>query len=176
MDGVIAFGPVPSRRLGRSLGINNFPPKICTYACAYCQIGRAIKMQAERQPFYGPEEVLRDVRDKVERAREAGEPINYLTFVPAGEPVGAVGVDMCAADVIQLQENILRTILPVLAVTLILLAGLVFAVARGVTQPIIHLTRVADHIGQGDYNQNLSASTLVASGMRWPRWPRFSRS
>jgi len=75
----------------------------------------------------------------------------------AGESVGAVGVDMCAADVIQLQENIRRTILPVLVVTLLLLAGLVFAVARGITQPIIHLTRAADRIGQGDYNQDLSA-------------------
>ncbi len=35
----IAFGPVPSRRLGRSLGINNIPPKHCSYACVYCQVG-----------------------------------------------------------------------------------------------------------------------------------------
>jgi wyosine [tRNA(Phe)-imidazoG37] synthetase (radical SAM superfamily) len=83
---MIAFGPVPSRRLGRSLGINNIPPKICTYACVYCQLGRTIKMQAERQPFYEPEEILQDVRGKVEKAREAGEPIDYLTFVPDGEP------------------------------------------------------------------------------------------
>jgi len=34
--GMIAFGPVPSRRLGRSLGINNIPPKVCTYSCVYC--------------------------------------------------------------------------------------------------------------------------------------------
>jgi wyosine [tRNA(Phe)-imidazoG37] synthetase (radical SAM superfamily) len=73
---MIAFGPVPSRRLGRSLGINNIPPKICTYACVYCQLGRTIKMQAERQPFYEPEKVLQDVRGKVENARDAGEPID----------------------------------------------------------------------------------------------------
>jgi wyosine [tRNA(Phe)-imidazoG37] synthetase (radical SAM superfamily) len=83
---MIAFGPVPSRRLGRSLGINNIPPKICTYACVYCQLGRTIKMQAERQPFYEPEEILRDVQDQVEKAQEAGESIDYLTFVPDGEP------------------------------------------------------------------------------------------
>ena len=35
----IAFGPVPSRRLGRSLGINNIPPKHCSYSCVYCQVG-----------------------------------------------------------------------------------------------------------------------------------------
>ena len=83
---MIAFGPVPSRRLGRSLGINNIPPKVCTYSCVYCQLGRTIKMQVERSAFYEPEEILRDVQTKVERAKEAGEPINYLTFVPDGEP------------------------------------------------------------------------------------------
>ena len=83
---MIAFGPVPSRRLGRSLGINNIPPKACTYSCVYCQLGRTTKMRVERQPFYEPEEVLRDVREKIEKAKEAGEPIDYLTFVPDGEP------------------------------------------------------------------------------------------
>jgi len=83
---MIAFGPVPSRRLGRSLGINNIPPKICTYSCIYCQLGRTIKMQVKRGVFYEPEEVLQDVHDKVEKARETGETIDYLTFVPDGEP------------------------------------------------------------------------------------------
>ncbi|RLC79936.1 MAG: radical SAM protein [Chloroflexi bacterium] len=83
---MIAFGPVPSRRLGRSLGINNIPPKICTYSCVYCQLGRTIKMQVERRAFYEPEKILQGVRDKVEKAREVGESIDYLTFVPDGEP------------------------------------------------------------------------------------------
>ncbi|MBE9471066.1 MAG: radical SAM protein [Chloroflexi bacterium] len=83
---MIAFGPVPSRRLGRSLGINNIPPKICTYSCIYCQLGRTMKMQVKRRAFYEPEEVLRDVRDKVEKASETGEAIDYLTFVSDGEP------------------------------------------------------------------------------------------
>jgi len=83
---MIAFGPVPSRRLGRSLGVNNIPPKVCSYACVYCQLGRTIKMQVERRPFYEPSEVLEAVRDKIERSRRAGEAVDYLTFVPDGEP------------------------------------------------------------------------------------------
>ena len=83
---MIAFGPVSSRRLGRSLGINNIPPKTCTYSCVYCQLGRTIKMQAGRCTFYEPEKILRGVEDKVERANRAGERIDYLTFVPDGEP------------------------------------------------------------------------------------------
>jgi wyosine [tRNA(Phe)-imidazoG37] synthetase (radical SAM superfamily) len=43
-------------------------------------------MQVKRRAFYEPEEILRDVRDKVEKARDAGETIDYLTFVPDGEP------------------------------------------------------------------------------------------
>jgi wyosine [tRNA(Phe)-imidazoG37] synthetase (radical SAM superfamily) len=83
---VIAFGPVPSRRLGRSLGINNVPPKVCSYSCVYCQLGRTIKMSAERQEFYQPEEVLEVARGKVEKAQQSGEPVDYLSFVPDGEP------------------------------------------------------------------------------------------
>jgi wyosine [tRNA(Phe)-imidazoG37] synthetase (radical SAM superfamily) len=83
---MIAFGPVPSRRLGQSLGINNIPPKVCTYSCVYCQLGRTIKMQAERRAFYKPEKILKVVEDKVEAANAAGERIDYLTFVPDGEP------------------------------------------------------------------------------------------
>ena len=83
---MIAFGPVPSRRLGKSLGINNIPPKICTYSCVYCQLGATLQMQVERQPFYAPEVLVEDVQRKVAGAREKSEPIDYLTFVPDGEP------------------------------------------------------------------------------------------
>jgi len=82
----IIFGPVPSRRLGRSLGINNIPPKICSYSCIYCQLGPTINMAIDRQPFYPPEEILRAVREKLEETVKAGEKVDYLTFVPDGEP------------------------------------------------------------------------------------------
>lgn len=83
---MITFGPIPSRRLGRSLGINNIPAKVCTYSCVYCQVGRTLNMQIERQAFYGPDELLRDVEKKIDEVRKAGESIDYLTFVPDGEP------------------------------------------------------------------------------------------
>ena len=85
-DTLIAFGPIPSRRLGQSLGINNIPPKICTYSCVYCQIGRTLNMQVARKAFYKPEEILKAVEKKVKDARDKGESIDYLTFVPDGEP------------------------------------------------------------------------------------------
>jgi len=83
---MIAFGPVPSRRLGRSLGINNIPPKICTYSCVYCQVGRTHTLQVERCPFYEPEDIFKSVRKQIKRAIKKGERIDYLTFVSDGEP------------------------------------------------------------------------------------------
>lgn len=83
---LIAFGPVPSRRLGHSLGINNIPPKVCTYGCVYCQLGRTLAMRSGRFTFYAPDAVAAAVREKVNAVREAGEVIDYLTFVPDGEP------------------------------------------------------------------------------------------
>ncbi len=82
----VTFGPVPSRRLGQSLGINNIPPKICSYACIYCQLGRTLTMQTERTDFYDPERIFEEVRKRVEEVRVAGESVDYLSFVPDGEP------------------------------------------------------------------------------------------
>jgi len=83
---MFAFGPVPSRRLGRSLGINNIPPKTCSYSCVYCQLGRTSQLIANRQAFYKPKEIFKEVRRKVDEAISRNEKIDYLTFVPDGEP------------------------------------------------------------------------------------------
>lgn len=80
------FGPVPSRRLGQSLGINNIPPKICTYSCIYCQLGRADRMTVEREPFFEPEDLYNELEERLERAKNASEAVDYSTFVPDGEP------------------------------------------------------------------------------------------
>jgi len=83
---MLTFGPIPSRRLGRSLGINNIPPKVCTYSCVYCQIGKTSNVKIHPQVFYSPSQIFIEVQEKVEKSREKGESIDYLTFVPDGEP------------------------------------------------------------------------------------------
>ena len=83
---MITFGPIPSRRLGRSLGINNIPPKVCTYSCVYCQIGKTSNVKIHPQVFYSPSQIFNEVQEKVKKSREKGESIDYLTFVPDGEP------------------------------------------------------------------------------------------
>jgi len=81
-----AFGPIPSRRLGSSLGINNIPPKVCTYSCLYCQIGKTITLQCGRQVFYEPDDLAREVKEKVNEVKKRDTKIDYLSFVPDGEP------------------------------------------------------------------------------------------
>ena len=81
-----SFGPVPSRRLGRSLGINNIPKKFCSYSCVYCQIGKNTCLSIERQVFYDPGRIFSCVQQRVNAARLKGDQINYLAFVPDGEP------------------------------------------------------------------------------------------
>jgi len=83
---MLAFGPIPSRRLGRSLGINNIPAKNCSYSCVYCQLGPTSEKNFERRVFYEPENIAKDVKRKINKAKERGETIDYLTFVPDGEP------------------------------------------------------------------------------------------
>ncbi|MGE4413144.1 MAG: radical SAM protein [Candidatus Caldatribacteriota bacterium] len=83
---MLTFGPVPSRRLGHSLGINNIPPKVCTYSCIYCQLGDTYNMMTQLQKFYPPAQIFKEIQEKVKKSKEKEEPIDYLTFVPDGEP------------------------------------------------------------------------------------------
>lgn len=83
---MIAYGPVPSRRLGRSLGINNIPSKACTYACAYCQVGRTTDMSMERREFYPPKKLIAAVAARLTEVKRLSEPVDFLSFVPDGEP------------------------------------------------------------------------------------------
>lgn len=83
---MIVFGTIPSRRLGRSLGINNIPFKHCSYSCVYCQVGLTNHLSIKRKKFYEPEEIKNEVGKKIDQLLKQNEKIDYLTFVPDGEP------------------------------------------------------------------------------------------
>ncbi len=76
------FGPVPSRRLGYSLGVDIIPPKYCTFDCVYCQVGRTTHVQTARESFYDPDAVIGQVLEKVSR----GGTVDVITFSGSGEP------------------------------------------------------------------------------------------
>ena len=98
----VAFGPVPSRRLGRSLGINNIPPKFCSYSCVYCQVGKTRDLTIARRSFYKPEEIFEQVKRKVNETIQRNEQIDYLTFVADGEPT----LDMNLGNEVSLLKQI----------------------------------------------------------------------
>lgn len=76
------FGPVPSRRLGRSLGIDLIPYKTCSYDCIYCQLGRTAVTTIERKAYVP----VSDVLDEVKRRLERGPRPDYITLSGSGEP------------------------------------------------------------------------------------------
>jgi len=76
------YGPVPSRRLGMSLGVDIVPPKICTLDCVYCQLGRTTRSSVERADFVDMDAVLAEIRAKI----EAGLKADFITLGGSGEP------------------------------------------------------------------------------------------
>ncbi len=76
------FGPVPSRRLGYSLGVDIVPRKVCTLDCVYCQVGTTTVKTMERKEWVTPELILLEL----EKAVTGTEKINYITFSGSGEP------------------------------------------------------------------------------------------
>jgi wyosine [tRNA(Phe)-imidazoG37] synthetase (radical SAM superfamily) len=77
------YGPVPSRRLGRSLGIDLVPHKICTYDCIYCQIGDTTEKTLARKEYVP----VREIIEEVERFLKEGAPsVDHLSLSGSGEP------------------------------------------------------------------------------------------
>ena len=83
------YGPVPSRRLGRSLGVDLIPFKICSYDCIYCQLGRTTNKTIELKEYFPIDEILRDVK---QRLTEISRP-DYITLAGSGEPTLHSGID-----------------------------------------------------------------------------------
>ena len=75
------YGPVPSRRLGRSLGVSPIPSKTCSYSCVYCQLGRTTSLEAERKRYFPKENILKEILQKVSSSEA-----DFITFVGDGEP------------------------------------------------------------------------------------------
>jgi wyosine [tRNA(Phe)-imidazoG37] synthetase (radical SAM superfamily) len=83
------FGPVPSRRLGRSLGIDVVAPKTCSYDCVYCESGRTTHLTMKRQAFVDPGAVLHELEAYF---RDHPHSVDVLTFSGAGEPTLYLGL------------------------------------------------------------------------------------
>ncbi len=77
------YGPVPSRRLGISLGIDPIPLKVCTFNCIYCEVARTTLLTIERKEYISSEEILLELKNFF---KENKQQIDYITFSGSGEP------------------------------------------------------------------------------------------
>lgn len=82
------YGPVPSRRLGISLGVSPIPKKTCNYSCIYCQLGRTDHLTNTRQMFFSIEDIITEFEDFIKSEVE----FDIVTIVGEGEPTLYLGL------------------------------------------------------------------------------------
>jgi wyosine [tRNA(Phe)-imidazoG37] synthetase (radical SAM superfamily) len=82
------YGPVPSRRMGLSLGISPIPKKTCNYSCIYCQLGRTDHMTGKRAMFYP----VSDIISELEALKKEKFRFDVVTIVGEGEPLLYLGL------------------------------------------------------------------------------------
>jgi len=82
LKGNIVYGPVPSRRLGRSLGVDLVPYKVCSYDCVYCQLGSTGQTVIERKPYIPLDAILSQLSKKL----KSGVKADFITLAGSGEP------------------------------------------------------------------------------------------
>lgn len=82
------FGPVPSRRLGMSLGVDLVPHKVCTLNCIYCECGKTTKLTMKRDAYVPVADVMAELEDYFIRNPDP----DYITFSGAGEPTLNSGI------------------------------------------------------------------------------------
>ncbi|MFZ5880820.1 MAG: radical SAM protein [Chloroflexota bacterium] len=91
------FGPVPSRRLGQSLGVDTIPFKTCNWNCVYCQLGRSTPLVNERREYIPREDILAEVEAVLEARPPGG--VDWITFVGSGEPTLHLGIGWLIREV-----------------------------------------------------------------------------
>ncbi|MBR4850410.1 MAG: radical SAM protein [Alistipes sp.] len=104
----IAYGPIRSRRLGLSLGVNLLPlcSKLCSFDCIYCECGWNADNREERPRFNGREEIRQALREALERMANEGEQPDVITFAGNGEPTMHPEFEAIIDDTIALRDSL----------------------------------------------------------------------
>ncbi len=102
------FGPVPSRRLGRSLGVDPVPLKTCTWNCVYCQLGRTSRLTVEREEYVPAGEILEEARKVVEE--KGRDSMDWVTILGSGEPTLNSGLGRLVAGLKEVTSRPLAVI------------------------------------------------------------------
>lgn len=82
------YGPVPSQRLGLSLGVDLIPFKTCTLDCIYCQLGKTRRKTLQRKEYVPAAQVVQEIRQTLQEIHD----IDYITFAGSGEPTLHSGI------------------------------------------------------------------------------------
>lgn len=121
------YGPVNSRRLGWSLGVDPIPLKTCNWNCVYCQLGRSRPLTNERKIYHPLEEIIHEI-DQVLDVHQAGK-IDWITIVGSGEPTLHSELGLIIKEIKQ------RTDIPLAVIT---------------NGSLLHLPVVRENLGMAD--------------------------
>ncbi len=164
------YGPVPSRRLGFSLGVDILPFKTCTLDCIYCQLGRTPEKTLTRKKFFPKSEILDHIRKKI----QSGSRIDYITFSGSGEPTLYLDLGELIQDIKKM------TVIPVAVLTNsttmtssqvreeLTAADLVVPSLDAATQPVFEkVNRPHPDLRIADIIHGLSAFSKIYHGALW---------
>ncbi len=96
------FGPVQSRRLGRSLGVDVVPQKTCNWNCVYCQLGRTVPVTNVRREYRSTQILASDIRKPLQNCREE---LDWITFAGSGEPTLHVDIGRLIREVKEMTDT-----------------------------------------------------------------------
>jgi len=166
------YGPIPSRRLGRSLGVDPIPLKTCNWNCVYCQLGRSTPLTSERRDYIPVDAILAELT-QVLHQHGAGE-LDYISFVGSGEPTLHAGIGRLIRSVKAM------TTLPVAVITNgallyrkdvrsdLLAADVVMpTVSAGTAQLFRHIHRPHRSAGFDHFIEGLIAFRAEYTGQLW---------
>jgi wyosine [tRNA(Phe)-imidazoG37] synthetase (radical SAM superfamily) len=98
---VYIFGPVPSRRLGLSLGVDPLSSKSCNLNCVYCELGRSFKLISERRVFVETGIIIDELKQYLEKGGEA----DHITISGSGEPTLALNLGEIIGEIKKITDK-----------------------------------------------------------------------
>jgi wyosine [tRNA(Phe)-imidazoG37] synthetase (radical SAM superfamily) len=167
------FGPVFSRRLGRSLGVDPVPFKTCNWNCTYCQLGRTSPLVRARGEYASCEEVLAQVKEAFEQQGPAG--IDWVSFVGSGEPTLNVelgcmvrGIKKLGSTPVAVVTNGALLFMPEVREDLLQADAVLPTVLAGNERLHKQIHRPAVGLGFADFVRGLVEFRREYSGRLWP--------
>lgn len=167
------YGPVPSRRLGQSLGIDPIPLKTCNWNCVYCQLGRTRPLTNARRDYFPPDEMMKQVAQALEQHRPGQ--IDWVTFVGSGEPTLHASLGWMIRQVKKLTDLPVAVItngsllcLPQVRQELVAADAVLPALDAGSAELYRGINRPHPEISFRRLTEGLAAFRQVYAGSLWP--------